>query len=175
MVPNALARADGAPRDHVAGRGRVVVRNARCQVHRHFSLDVAVRVPRACLDRDKQRHVSQFDDELLEAGITPLRRCMGRHNLHPQLMYRALGPFWKDEAGFGLISRFTNHRRLEPVEDPACGSLPDEFIAVRFYFSNCFPEKPRIARRRSRGRSRARRNGRRSSFSLPGHRVDDHC
>jgi hypothetical protein len=93
-------------------------------------------------DRDERRRVSQFDRDLFDAVVT---RCgvEGAAHLHPQMMYQALSPFWKDEAGFGLITRFTTHRRLEPIDAMVSGDLPDDFVAVRFYFSNCFPDKPK--------------------------------
>jgi hypothetical protein len=93
------------------------------------------------VERDEQRRISAFDRDLFDASA----RCCSLDRpaqLHPHLMYQALAPFWKDEAGFGLISRFTHHRRLEPVDDPVVHDLPDGFVAVRFYFSNCFPDKP---------------------------------
>ena len=136
-----------------------------------FSL-VSPSVFRERADRDKQRHVSPFDNELLNAAS---ERCgLNRStNLHPQLMYRAFGPFWKDEAGFGLISRFTNHRRLAQVDDPALRHLPDEFVAVRFYFSNCFPEKPR---NRMAVEAMVSALAERTHVVVlsPGDRVDDH-
>ena len=92
-------------------------------------------------ERDERRHVSVFDRELVDAVAEKCGPERAAH-LHPQLMYRALSPFWKDEAGFGLITRFTTHRRLEPTNETVPVDLPDDFVAVRFYFSNCFPDKP---------------------------------
>ena len=122
--------------------------------------------------RDKQRRPTSFDADILDAA----RRHCGLDtvtHLHPQLMYRALDPFWKDESGFGLIARFTSHRRLEPVDDPIVRQLPDEFVAVRFYFSNCFPDKPknRAAAEAVVGALSAKTP---VVVLSPGHRVDDH-
>lgn len=124
-------------------------------------------------DRDKQRRLSAFDDELLNAAS---QRCgFDRStNLHPQLMYRTFGPFWKDEAGFGLISRFTHHRRLQPADDAVLRRLPEEFVAVRFYFSNCFPEKPRNRAAAQALVSTLAENTPVVVLS-PGRRVDDHA
>jgi hypothetical protein len=62
-------------------------------------------------------------------------------HLHPRLMYHALSPFWRDQAGFGLVERFTAHRRIEAPDDPVLRTLPDAYVAVRFYSSGCFPDK----------------------------------
>ncbi|HEY5616589.1 MAG TPA: hypothetical protein VIK60_01515 [Vicinamibacterales bacterium] len=123
-------------------------------------------------ERDKQRHVSSFDGDLLEAVS---QRCgFDRATyLHPQLMYRALAPFWKDEAGLGLIARFTHHRRMEPPDEPTLRDLPAEFIAVRFYSSNCFPDKP-TNRAVAQAVVDALSEKTRVVVLNPGHRVDDH-
>ena len=122
--------------------------------------------------RDKQRRVTSFETDVLEAARQHCGLGSSTH-LHPQLMYRALDPFWKDESGFGLIARFTNHRRLEPIDDAIVRRLPDEFVAVRFYFSNCFPDKPknRAAAEAVVGALSAKTP---VVVLSPGHRVDDH-
>jgi hypothetical protein len=124
-------------------------------------------------DHDKQRRLSPFDNELVSSALQQSGVNQFTH-LHPQLMYRAFGPFWKDEAGFGLISRFTNNRRLEPVGDPVMCDLPDEFVAVRFYFSNCFPEKPG---NRAAVEALVSALAERTHVVIlsPGDRVDDHA
>ena len=89
--------------------------------------------------REKQRQVSALDRELLDEVSL---RCGLAHetHLHPRLMYQALSPFWKDQAGFGLVERFTLYRRMTSSGDPTPAGLPDDYVAVRFYSSGCFPD-----------------------------------
>ena len=89
----------------------------------------------------KQREVSPLDEEIVGA----IRRQIAVDDaalLHPRLMYRLFAPYWRDEAGFGLIDRFTSHRRIGRGDDPIVEGLPDDYVAARFYFSDCFPDTP---------------------------------
>jgi hypothetical protein len=54
-------------------------------------------------------------------------------------MYRAFAPYWADEAGYSLISQFTRPRLLNPPVEALPSGLPSDYVAVRFYFSECFP------------------------------------
>ncbi len=124
-------------------------------------------------DAHKQREVSPLDQEIVD-GVSQRLGLDGAALLHPRLMYRAFAPFWKDEAGFGLIERFTSHRSLAPVNDPVVASLPSEYIAARFYFSDCFRDTPA---NRALARSVIGRLSERVPVVLlnPGLRVDDHA
>ena len=124
-------------------------------------------------DEHKQRDVSEFDRELVDAA-SHRAGVQGAAHLHPRLMYRAFAPFWRDEAGFGLIERFTSHRRLAPVDDPVLGGLPPEYVAARFYFSDCFKDTPA---NRDLARSTIEAIAERMPVVLldPGLRVDDHA
>jgi hypothetical protein len=138
-----------------------------------FSL-VSVDTFRARTDQDahKQRSVALFDRELVESVVTA-RGLAGVSHLHPEVMYRALAPFWKDEAGFGLVQRFTTHRRLEPFDHPAAPALPASYVACRFYFSDAFPDTPA---NRALARAVVAALSRNSPVVLlsPGIRIDDH-
>lgn len=124
-------------------------------------------------DAHKQREVSEFDRELVDA-VSDRHGVDGAAHLHPRLMYRAFAPFWRDEAGFGLIERFTSHRPMKPVDDPAVDALPPEYIAARFYFSDCFRD---TAVNRALARAIVDSIAQRVPVVLlnPGLRVDDHA
>ena len=124
-------------------------------------------------DAHKQRDVSALDQEIVDA-VSQHLGLDGAALLHPRLMYRAFAPFWKDEAGFGLIERCTSHRLQSPVADPVLDSLPPEYIAARFYFSDCFRD---TAANRTLARSVIDRISERVPVVLlnPGLRVDDHA
>ena len=124
-------------------------------------------------DAHKQREVSEFDQELVDT-VTARLGVRDAAHLHPRLMYRTFAPFWRDEAGFGLIQRFTSHRAMPPADDPATQRLPPEYIAARFYFSDCFPDTPV---NRALAQSVVQSIAERVPVVLldPGLRVDDHA
>jgi hypothetical protein len=87
----------------------------------------------------KQRHAGPLDDRLTKAVVE--RRGLGEvETLHPGLMFRLFAPFWSDEAGYSRIDQFTRYRLLDPLPPPV--GLPAHYVAVRFYFSECFPATP---------------------------------
>jgi hypothetical protein len=93
-------------------------------------------------ERRKRRRPGAFDERVIEAVTR--RRGLARDQLdllHPGQMFRAFAPYWSDEAGYGRIDQFTRHRLLTPPMD-APPDLPPTYVAVRFYFSECFPETP---------------------------------
>jgi ADP-heptose:LPS heptosyltransferase len=94
--------------------------------------------------------------------------------LHPSLLYRALAPFWRDEAGFELVERHTKHRQLAPFDHPASGPLPADYIAVRFYASDSFPDTA-ANRRFARSMTAALARSQPVVILNPGARVDDHA
>lgn len=88
----------------------------------------------------KQRRVGAFDAELTRRVID--RYGLGRTDLlHPGMMYRLFMPFWKDLAPMSRIERYTELAGIRPIEDAPPG-LPSSYVAVRFYFSECFPDTP---------------------------------
>lgn len=90
----------------------------------------------------KQKTLGAFDRQVVRrvmqaAGI--------RHVdlLHPGLMYRLFRPFWKQQATVRRIEAYTSHRALpRPHLADLNERLPPEYVAVRFYFSQCFPDSP---------------------------------
>ncbi|MGH8309774.1 MAG: hypothetical protein ACRETX_08270, partial [Steroidobacteraceae bacterium] len=62
--------------------------------------------------------------------------------LHPGLMYRLLMPFWKDVASIARVERYAAYARVSQVDLSLVRDLPADYVAVRFYFSECFPDSP---------------------------------
>jgi len=89
----------------------------------------------------KQRRVGAFD-----AGIvTRLRERPGLKEaelLHPGLMYRLFQPFWRELATAARVEAYSDYGRLESAATPELADLPGEYVAARFYFSDCFPDTP---------------------------------
>ena len=92
-------------------------------------------------EKRKHRQPGAFDERVTDAVIQ--QRGLGEVDiLHPGLMFRAFAPYWSDEAGYALIDQFTRPRLLESPSEPLRTPLPADFVAVRFYFSECFPATP---------------------------------
>ena len=98
---------------------------------------------RAAVSAEKRKHrrPGALDDRLVDA-VAQARGLGEVHSLHPGLMFRTFAPYWADEAGYGRIDQFTRHRLLEPPADARPPGLPADYVAVRFYYSECFPATP---------------------------------
>jgi hypothetical protein len=95
----------------------------------------------ATAEAKKQRRVGTFDADLVER-VTSVHRLGRPELLHPGLMYRLFMPFWKDLATIARVDKYAAYDRLAAPTDPAVRDLPDDYVAARFYFSDCFPETP---------------------------------
>ena len=95
---------------------------------------------RAAVAEEKRKHrrPGAFDERVTKAVVR--HRGLGDIDvLHPGLMFRAFAPYWSDEAGYALIDQFTRPRLLERSAETVRAPLPADYVAVRFYFSECFP------------------------------------
>ena len=98
---------------------------------------------RAHTDREtrKQRSVGAFDRRLLRhasraLGVRPVL-------VHPSLMYNLLYPYWKDALPLRRLFEYVEPARLSAAPElDVTLDLPAEYVAVRFYFSQCFPDNP---------------------------------
>ena len=91
-------------------------------------------------EQKKQRRVGPFDRDLVRRAI----RAAGLSRpmlLHPGAMYKLFYPFWKQRTTVLRIDRHTRPRLMGRPQVPALqGRLPSDYVAVRFYFSDSFPE-----------------------------------
>jgi hypothetical protein len=125
-------------------------------------------------EKRKHRQLGAFDERLIESAV----RERGVHRddvdvLHPGLMFRAFAPYWSDDAGYGRIDRFTRYRLLTSSFGDRPAGLPENYVAVRFYFSECFPAS---AENRAFAQSVVSSLARHSNVVMlnPGFSVDDH-
>lgn len=90
----------------------------------------------------KQRTLRAFDRDVLRR----VRASAGGSRvslLHPALMYQLFMPFWKGHAPMAQVLERTRFTPFEPFDAPEVANrLPDRYIAVRFYFSESFPDTP---------------------------------
>lgn len=92
-------------------------------------------------DAKKQRRVGAFDAEVTRRVVAA--HDLGRAGLlHPGMMYRLLMPFWKELATAARLDQYTAYAPIQAPADPVLRDLPSEYVAARFYFSDCFPDTP---------------------------------
>ena len=90
----------------------------------------------------KQKHLlmSQFDREILKVVYQHIG-SKGLETLHPMYMYRLFYPFWKQQMSIGLVDEFASFQRLPSIDtSDIAGRVPRDYIAVRFYFNESFPD-----------------------------------
>lgn len=95
----------------------------------------------ATAEAKKQRRVGAFDADLVER-VTAAHQLGRPELLHPGLMYRLFMPFWKDLATIARVDKYAAYDRLAAPDDPVVQDLPGDYVAARFYFSECFPDTP---------------------------------
>jgi hypothetical protein len=88
----------------------------------------------------KHVELAGFDQEILDRA----RHAAGVRDadvLHPSVMYKLFRIFWRLQASVGLVHGFTLHRKITapPLGDLAT-HVPREYVAVKFYGSNSFPD-----------------------------------
>lgn len=88
----------------------------------------------------KQYSATEFDDALIERARMRLNLGPVRV-LHPSVMYRLFRYYWYDKGSVSLLKKHTWYRRLPPLDSRPEG-LPDDYVAVRFYFRPSFPDTP---------------------------------
>lgn len=85
--------------------------------------------------REKQDDVSHH-----ERALVAQLRVGHAHHLHPMFMYHVLAPFWTGQAPHTLAERYLRFDRIAPPHLPDGIRLPEDFIAVKFYFNPSFPD-----------------------------------
>jgi hypothetical protein len=90
----------------------------------------------------KQFGISELDEQLLGLARSTTGIDADAAVIHPSLMYNAFTYLWADQAGYrGARRRLLNRPLPHPPanEDPAL-DLPADYVAVKAYFSDCFPD-----------------------------------
>jgi hypothetical protein len=90
--------------------------------------------------RQKPRTMTEFDRDIVKLVRQTLH--LGNSDLlHPTHMYRLFQGFWQSKAPLDAIDRFAPLRPLPAIDtSDVAGSLPNEFVAARFYFNDAFPD-----------------------------------
>jgi hypothetical protein len=123
-------------------------------------------------EKRKQRRSHDYDRTLVDA-VTAARQLHDVSVLHPGLMYRLFEPYWSDDAGYARIDQFTRYRRVTAPAVESLPDLPNQYVAMRFYFSECFPDTPEN-RAFARAAVEALSEWTPVVLLNPGFQVDDH-
>ena len=88
----------------------------------------------------KQVHVTPFDRQVIRdaADTLGLRRYL---TLHPAWMYQTLAPFWDGQRGLAWLQDRVRFAPL-PALQLNGATLPERFVAVRFYHRATFKRTP---------------------------------
>ena len=90
----------------------------------------------------KQRTITAFDRGILADAAQTLGLGRRYGVLHPAWMYQALAPFWETRQGLAWLGRQMPLGYLPPAPVLTDVTLPEHFVAVRFYFRPTFPLNP---------------------------------
>ena len=88
----------------------------------------------------KQKNLRVFDRRLMREVAAERRGGAGF--VHPAIMYAMFTPYWKRVTPEPWVSDIMKNTRITPPEVPGLETLPRDYVAVRFYFSDCFPDTP---------------------------------
>ncbi|MEW6535511.1 MAG: hypothetical protein AB1454_07800 [Candidatus Auribacterota bacterium] len=95
-------------------------------------------------DTGGQKHlfVSKFDKEII-ACVTEKHSLSEYELLHPLYMYELFRFFWRRRLPISFIEKHVSFQRfkIQSAQD-ILSRLPEKYIAVKFYFSACFPDTP---------------------------------
>ncbi len=92
--------------------------------------------------KQKQRSITELDNEIIDY----VKRTMWLGDvraIHPSLMYKMFNPYWKGFVPPTFIQALTTYQPMTGVEDErVLARLPEDYVAVKFYFSYAFPDTP---------------------------------
>jgi hypothetical protein len=91
------------------------------------------------IGEQKQTRITSFERELV-GMVTADMATSGASLLHPSTMYRLLRPFWWGHLDEGWVHRHARYRSFDRPPRSALPQLPDSYVAVKFYFNECFPD-----------------------------------
>jgi hypothetical protein len=93
----------------------------------------------------KQTTVTKWDKSVAREAVERVHKPGTRfHMLHPSWMYWLFDGFWHERVTFPHVGRHTIFDPLPVPALPAGMTLPEKFIAVRFYERATLPMQPEI-------------------------------
>ena len=121
------------------------VAGAYVEIFDHLDPDAFNRRNAERRDSDEAGGQKQTQDGALDMEVLQLvKRAVGADDAaicHPQLMYRLFYQFWSGNRPLDLVISHTRHR-LHSVARPADISLPERYVAAKFYTGTALPDTP---------------------------------
>ena len=94
----------------------------------------------------KPRLMTPFDRDVIKL-VRQTLHVRESDLLHPTSMYRLFQPYWQGRAPVNTIESFTAYKPLPALDtSELAAQLPEDYIAVRFYFNRAFPDTERNRR-----------------------------
>ena len=90
------------------------------------------------LGEQKQTRISDFDREIVTAAMRA-GDVDEWSLLHPAGMYEVLNPYWWGHQPDRWVHNHVRYKRLEPPSATGVLDPPHQYVAVKFYFNECFP------------------------------------
>ena len=90
------------------------------------------------LGEQKQNRVTTFDRELVEAAMRRAR-VTDWSLLHPSRMYDVINPYWWGHQSSDWVHEHARYAKLPEPPPSGMSDMPSRYIAVKFYFNDCFP------------------------------------
>jgi len=90
------------------------------------------------LGEQKQTRVTEFDRDIVAAAMRHAH-MRGWSLLHPSLMYELLNPYWWGHQPDRWVHDHVRYTRLDVPSPTTVLDLPARYVAVKFYFNECFP------------------------------------
>ena len=90
------------------------------------------------LGEQKQTRVSDFDREIVAATMRHAHISEWSW-LHPSRMYELLNPYWWGHQPDRWVHDHARYARLQTPSATTVFDLPTRYVAVKFYFNECFP------------------------------------
>ena len=87
----------------------------------------------------KQASVTDFDRGILRDAAETLKLGKRYHVLHPAWMYHRLAQFWTGHRGVEWVGKRLRFQTIGVPALPEGLTLPEQFVAVRFYARPTFP------------------------------------
>jgi hypothetical protein len=87
----------------------------------------------------KQIAPTDWDARVLEDAARRLHLGPVFHTVHPAWMYWGLAPYWEESVGMRYLQAFTDYTPLGKAEKPTGDSLPEKYVAMKFYARATFP------------------------------------
>jgi tetratricopeptide (TPR) repeat protein len=103
---------------------------------------------RRWLDTGLQKHLTFSDVD--KALLQKLGVDGGARVLHPRLMYMLFASFWSGRSGFRRYRSHVELTRMRPIDHPILKTLPETYVAAKFYsrpsFRNSAENSQRLQR-----------------------------